>query len=269
LPSRPATPGPVPGPNARAIIDGDERYVSPATPVPIHGGKRGRGLRVEDVDGNEFLDFAAGIAVVSTGHCTRGSRRHTKTGRRAYPHLRHRFLLRAYGDAGRAALGDCAHAGPHRFYYGNSGAEAIECALKLARYHMAGKTSSLLWGFHGRTMGALSLTLPSPRKAAFCPTGPGGHARALSYAYRGCSGDRRKKSALRWLCPLHRRETLQDDATPEEVAAIFVSLSGRRRLVVAPISSCRSCAGSATSTAFCCGRRGAVGSRTDGQMVGG
>src|ERR1700675_5187384 len=62
--------GPVPGPKARAIVAGDERYVSPSyTRSYPMVAKRGRGVRVEDVDGNEFLDFAAGIAVVSTGHC--------------------------------------------------------------------------------------------------------------------------------------------------------------------------------------------------------
>src|SRR6202453_301134 len=62
--------GPLPGPKARAIVAGDDRYISPSyTRSYPMVAKSGRGLRVEDVDGNEFLDFAAGIAVVSTGHC--------------------------------------------------------------------------------------------------------------------------------------------------------------------------------------------------------
>jgi 4-aminobutyrate aminotransferase len=62
--------GPVPGPKARVIVAGDDRYISPSyTRSYPMVAKRGRGIRVEDVDGNEFLDFAAGIAVVSTGHC--------------------------------------------------------------------------------------------------------------------------------------------------------------------------------------------------------
>jgi 4-aminobutyrate aminotransferase len=62
--------GPLPGPKAQAIIAGDDRYISPSyTRSYPMVAKRGRGVRVEDVDGNEFLDFAAGIAVVSTGHC--------------------------------------------------------------------------------------------------------------------------------------------------------------------------------------------------------
>src|SRR6202034_1773060 len=62
--------GPVPGPKASAIVAADDRYVSPSyTRSYPMVAKRGRGLRVEDVDGNEFLDFAAGIAVCSTGHC--------------------------------------------------------------------------------------------------------------------------------------------------------------------------------------------------------
>src|SRR5271155_1030861 len=62
--------GPLPGPKARAVVIRDDRYISPSytRSYPLVA-KRGRGVRVEDVDGNEFLDFAAGIAVVSTGHC--------------------------------------------------------------------------------------------------------------------------------------------------------------------------------------------------------
>src|SRR5947209_1656684 len=62
--------GPLPGPNARRIVEADDRYISPSytRSYPLVA-KRGRGVRVEDADGNEFLDFAAGIAVTSTGHC--------------------------------------------------------------------------------------------------------------------------------------------------------------------------------------------------------
>ena len=61
---------PLPGPKARAAVEADDRLISPSytRSYPLVA-KRGRGVRVEDVDGNEFLDFAAGIAVVSTGHC--------------------------------------------------------------------------------------------------------------------------------------------------------------------------------------------------------
>src|SRR5206468_12215565 len=62
--------GPLPGPKARAVVEADDRLMSPSytRSYPLVA-KRGRGVRIEDVDGNEFLDFAAGIAVCSTGHC--------------------------------------------------------------------------------------------------------------------------------------------------------------------------------------------------------
>src|SRR2546430_9224229 len=66
----PRISGPLPGPKARAIVEADDRWMSPSytRSYPLVA-KRGRGTRIEDVDGNQFLDFAAGIAVVSTGHC--------------------------------------------------------------------------------------------------------------------------------------------------------------------------------------------------------
>src|SRR6201982_183454 len=78
--------------------------------------------------------------------------------------------------------------GPHKVYYGNSGAEAIECALKLARYHTKRQSIiSFLGSFHGRTMGALSLTASKPQqKRRFSPLVPGVVHVPYPYAYRGC-----------------------------------------------------------------------------------
>ncbi len=104
--------GPVPGPKARAIVAGDERYVSPSyTRSYPMVAKRGRGLRVEDVDGNEFLDFAAGIAVVSTGHCHPEVVAAIQKQAAELIHISgHRLLLRTHGDPCRTALGHRADA---------------------------------------------------------------------------------------------------------------------------------------------------------------
>src|SRR6266566_1416548 len=96
----------LPGPNAKHVLEGDERYISPSytRSYPLVA-KEGRGIVVTDVDGNEFFDFSSGIAVTSTGHC------HPEAGGTINPHVGHGFLLRKPGHFGRAALENCAHAG--------------------------------------------------------------------------------------------------------------------------------------------------------------
>ena len=84
----------LPGPKAKAAVAVDDRLISPSytRSYPLVA-KRGRGVRIEDVDGNEFIDFAAGIAVTSTGHCHPGGcSRHSEAGRRTHSHFGYRFL---------------------------------------------------------------------------------------------------------------------------------------------------------------------------------
>src|SRR6202789_1067411 len=127
----------LPGALAKKVVADDERLISPSyTRSYPMVAKSGRGLRVTDVDGNEFLDFTAGIAVNSTGHChpevvkaiqeQAGQLIHM-SGTDFYYDLMPRLAARLSAIAPMA--------GPHRLYFGNSGAEAVECALKLARYH--------------------------------------------------------------------------------------------------------------------------------------
>ena len=152
---------PVPGPNAQRIIAEDDRLLSPSYtrsyPLVV---KRGRGCRIEDVDGNEFLDFTAGIAVTSTGHCHPEVVKAIQDQAAELIHMSGTDFYYELMPALAARLSAIAPmAGPHRFYYGNSGAEAVECALKLARYHTGRQNIiSFVGSFHGRTMGALSLT---------------------------------------------------------------------------------------------------------------
>jgi 4-aminobutyrate aminotransferase len=158
LPELKVTP---PGPKARAIIERDHAIMSPSY-TRDYGFvmERGEGCVVWDVDGNRFLDLAAGIAVCSTGH--------------SHPHVIEAIRRQAdkflhmsgtdfyYEVQVRLAERLVAHApirGPKRVFFTNSGAESIECAIKLARHHTRGHQMLAFYGsFHGRTMGALSLT---------------------------------------------------------------------------------------------------------------
>jgi 4-aminobutyrate aminotransferase len=128
--------------------------------------------------------------------------------------------------------------GPHKFFYGNSGAEAIECALKLARYHTGRQQIiSFLGAFHGRTMGALSLTGSKPQqKRRFAPLVPGVTHVPYPYAYRGCAGGEREQEAFSLDCARYIEERLfKTILPPEEVAAIFIEpIQGEGGYVVAP-----------------------------------
>jgi 4-aminobutyrate aminotransferase len=231
---------PLPGPKAKAAIEADRRLISPSytRSYPLVA-KRGRGIRVEDVDGNEFLDMSAGIAVASTGHC------HPEVVaaiRKQAGELLHISSTDFYDehitDLAERLSAVAPMPGPHKFFYGNSGAEAIECALKLARYHTGRQQVISFFGaFHGRTMGALSLTGSKPQqKRRFSPLVPGVTHIRYPYAYRGCSGGAQDEEAFSLGCARFIEEKLfKTILAPEEVAAIFVEpIQGEGGYVVAP-----------------------------------
>jgi 4-aminobutyrate aminotransferase len=231
---------PLPGPKAQAAVAADTRLISPSytRSYPLVA-RRGRGVRLEDVDGNEFLDFAAGIAVVSTGHC------HPEVVaaiQKQAAELIHISGTDFYHEP-LTQLADRLSAvapmpGPHKFFYGNSGAEAIECALKLARYHTGRQqVISFLGAFHGRTMGALSLTGSKPQqKRRFSPLVPGVTHIRFPYTYRGCTGGPEEEEAFSLGCARYIEEKLfKTILAPEEVAAIFIEpIQGEGGYVVAP-----------------------------------
>jgi 4-aminobutyrate aminotransferase len=128
--------------------------------------------------------------------------------------------------------------GPHKIYYGNSGAEAIECALKLARYHTKRQNVIAFFGaFHGRTMGALSLTASKPQqRRRFAPLVPGVTHVRYPDVYRGCVGGEQEAEKFALGCARFIEEKLfKTTLPPEEVAAIFVEpVQGEGGYVVAP-----------------------------------
>jgi len=231
---------PLPGPKAQAAVEADERLISPSytRSYPLVA-KRGRGIRVEDADGNEFLDFAAGIAVVSTGHCHPEVVAAIQKQAAELIHISSTdFYDEHITDLAARLSAIAPMPGPHKFFYGNSGAEAVECALKLARYHTGRQqVISFLGAFHGRTMGALSLTGSKPQqKRRFSPLVPGVTHIRYPYAYRGCSGGAQEEEAFALGCARYIEEKLfKTILAPEEVAAIFIEpIQGEGGYVVAP-----------------------------------
>jgi 4-aminobutyrate aminotransferase len=167
----------IPGPKARAHVTFDEMWTSPSLPraypiVPV----RGQGMAIEDIDGNLFLDFAAGIAVNSTGH---GHPRVVGAIKEQAADLIHYsasdFYLPIYAETAAAIARISPMKGKLRTYLGNSGAEVVEAAMKLSR-HFTGRPYivGFLGGFHGRTYGAVSLTASKAKyHARFDPLLPG------------------------------------------------------------------------------------------------
>ena len=153
---------PLPGPKAKEVIARDAQFVSPSyTRGYPMVAKSGRGAMVEDVDGNVFLDFAAGIAVVSTGHC---HPRVVEAIQKQAAELIHIsctdfYLPETWWNLAERLAAVAPGKEAKKVYFGNSGTEAIEAAIKLARYHTRRDKIIAFHGcFHGRTLGALSLT---------------------------------------------------------------------------------------------------------------
>ena len=228
----------LPGPNAKRIIADDDRLISPSytRSYPLVA-KRGRGLIIEDVDGNEFLDFSAGIAVTSTGHCHPEVVSAIQQQAGELIHMSGTdFYYESMTRLAERLSKVAPMAGPHKFYFGNSGTEAVECALKLARYHTKRQGVIAFYGaFHGRTMGSLSLTASKPQqRRRFAPLVPGVTHVPYPYTYRFGEGKTEREYGI--ACARFIEERLfKTTVPPEDVAAIFVEpIQGEGGYVPAP-----------------------------------
>lgn len=228
----------LPGPNAKRVLEADNRLISPSytRSYPLVA-KRGHGVVIEDVDGNEFLDFSAGIAVVSTGHCHPDVVAAIQKQAAQLIHMSGTdFYYENMLTLAERLTKIAPMPGPHRFYYGNSGTEAIECALKLARYHTKRQNAIAFYGaFHGRTMGALSLTASKPQqRRRFMPLVPGVTHVPYPNIYRRPKGSDARQYAIDCARFIEER-VFTSTVPPEEVAAIFVeAIQGEGGYVVAP-----------------------------------
>jgi 4-aminobutyrate aminotransferase len=167
----------IPGPNARALIEADHRVTSPSLPRAYpFAPSRGAGSMIEDVDGNVFLDFNAGIAVCSTGHA------HPKVvgaikdqAERLLHYSGGDFYLSVYSEVCAELDRITSVGGPARTFLTNSGTEAVEAAIKLARLYTGRQyLIAFLGGFHGRSYGSVSLTASKSKyHEGFGPLLPG------------------------------------------------------------------------------------------------
>jgi 4-aminobutyrate aminotransferase len=229
---------PLPGPKAQAVLAKDDQYISPSYtrgyPLVI---AKGEGVKVTDVDGNQFMDFTSGIAVCNTGHS------HPKVVEAIIDQAK-KFLHMSGTDFYYSAQSELAEKlaeispgqKERRVFYSNSGAESVEAALKLVRYHTKrSRIISFFGSFHGRTMGALSLSASkSIHERGFAPLVPGVTHVPYAYCYR-CP-----YNLVRESCNLHcvnwiREDLFKRTMPPEEVAAIFVEpIQGEGGYVMPP-----------------------------------
>ncbi len=159
---KPQIKTPLPGPKAQEIIDADAKWVTPSYPRPDYKlvAHKGSGVWLEDPDGNVFLDCNAGVAVCSTGHCHPEIVKAITDQANELLHMCGTdFYYRHMPELGKKLSEIAPIDGDCRTHFANSGAEAVETALKLAMYHTRRqKFISFYSSFHGRTLGALSLT---------------------------------------------------------------------------------------------------------------
>jgi 4-aminobutyrate aminotransferase len=226
----------LPGPRARAVIERDSQVVSPSYTrrYPLVA-RKGQGAIIEDVDGNRFLDFTAGIAVVATGHC---HPRVVDAIQRQAARLIHMsgtdFYYEEMADLAEKLAAIAPGGGARRVYFGNSGTEAVEAAMKLAR-HATGREKFIAFygAFHGRTMGSLSLTASRQiQKKGFGTLLGGVYHAPFANPYRsGKAPAECAAEALNYIEDTLFRMVLP----PHEVAAIVVEpIQGESGYVVPP-----------------------------------
>ena len=229
-----------PGPRASQILEKDERYIMQSFkrwyPLVV---RRAEGFLVEDVDGNVYLDFNSGLVVVNVGH------RHPKVLEAIRVQL-DSFLHYSLADFAYGISADLAERlvkitpgdFPKKVFYGNSGAEAIEAGLKVTRGHFKGKRPYVLafaGSFHGRTLGALSLTASKPvQRRGFAPLIPGVVHVPYPYCYR-CPFRQEYPDCALWCVDYIREWVLEKYVPGDEVAAIFFEpVAGEGGYIVPP-----------------------------------
>ena len=228
----------LPGPKARALIKRDSSVISPSYPrgapfVMDHG----RGTEVWDVDGNRFLDFAAGIAVVSTGHAHPNVVKAIQEQAEKFIHISSDFYHEKWIQLGEKLDEIAPFQEAAQSFMTNSGTEAVETAIKLARYH-TGRTNFIGFtgAFHGRTMGAVTFTASKPSyHRGFYPLMPGVVHAPYPNPYRPIldrlSGEDYGETVVRYI----KEEIFGHILPPDEVAAVLVeTIQGEGGYIIPP-----------------------------------
>lgn len=227
----------VPGPKARALIARDREVVSPSYPraygfVMDHGA----GCEVWDVDGNRFLDFAAGIAVCSTGHSHPRVVEAIQDQAERFLHISSDYYHQNWVELSERLSQLAPFDDPARIFLTNSGTEAVEAAIKVARHHTGRQNFiGFYGGFHGRTMGSLAFTASKPvYRRGFMPLMNGVTHAPFPDEYRPIlqhDGGDYGETVVRYI----EEVILQNAVPPEDCAGILVEpIQGEGGYVVPP-----------------------------------
>lgn len=229
-----------PGPKSREIIDRDEKILMQSFVrwYPLVA-RSGRGAVVEDVDGNLYIDFNSGLAVLNVGH---QHPRVVEAIKKQAEKLLHYSITDFYYEEAVSLAEKLVEITPGSFekkiFYGNSGAEAVEAAMKVSRGHFEGRRPTIIaftGCFHGRTFGALSLTSSKPvQRKNFYPLLPNVEHVPYPYCYR-CPYKLERESCNYWCIDFIEEWVFKKYVDPEEVSAIFLEpIAGEGGYVVPP-----------------------------------
>jgi 4-aminobutyrate aminotransferase len=230
----------LPGPKGKQVIDYDAKYISPSLSrcYPMVA-ERASGAIVEDPDGNTFLDFCAGIAVCSTGHCHPQVVEAIQKQAAELIHIAGTdFYHRHMPQLAERLVATMPKSHNWKVFFGNSGTEAVEGAIKLARYATKRDKLIAFYGcFHGRTLGSLSLTASKNTQRKYFGTLLGGVEHIpYPYSYR-CALGHGKEECGSEIIDLLEQQIFKRLFAPEEVAAIIVEpIQGEGGFIPAPLS---------------------------------
>ena len=230
---------PPPGPRARAILERDRAVVSPSYPrsAPLVMA-RGEGAMVEDVDGNVYLDCCAGIAVAATGHSHPEVVRAIADQSARFVHISTDYYHEPQVALGEALAEISPVKGRAKTFFSNSGTEAVEAAIKLARYHTRRFNIVAFTGsFHGRTLGSLALTSSrTVQRRGFGPMAPGVFHAPYANPYRWPGGEAVDPARCARECLAYLEDQIFTHlVSPDEVAAIvFEPIQGEGGYIVPP-----------------------------------
>jgi 4-aminobutyrate aminotransferase len=233
----------LPGPKGQQVIEYDAKYISPSLSrmYPLVA-ERASGAIVEDPDGNTFLDFAAGIAVCSTGHCHPKVVQAIQKQAEELIHIAGTdFYHRHMPQLAERLVATMPKSHQWKVFFGNSGTEAVEGAIKLARYATKRDKLIAFYGcFHGRTLGSLSLTASKNTQRKYFGTLLGGVEHIpYPYAYR-CALGHTQENCGSEIIELLEQQIFKRLFAPEEVAAIIVEpIQGEGGFIPAPLSFLR------------------------------
>jgi 4-aminobutyrate aminotransferase len=215
----------LPGPKAAEVLKKDKTYISPSYtrsyPLVVD---RGEGVYIWDIDGNKFIDVNAGIAVCSTGHSHPKVVEAIINQTKKFIHMSGTDFYYEPEVLLAERLSELAPGRrPKKTFLSNSGTEAVECAMKLARYHTGRqKFMAFLGAFHGRTYGSLSLSASKAmQRSKFAPLLPEVIHVPYAYCYR-CPFNLKPESCHLACVSFIEEEVFHRLCQPDEVAAIFV-----------------------------------------------